>query len=53
MSKQLSANKLALNLDKRNIITFLMNNLLQHTLSVAYNEKYIEDSKYRVFWSAN
>jgi hypothetical protein len=42
MSKWFSANKLALNLDKINIIKFITKNSTHHTLSTGYKEKYIE-----------
>jgi hypothetical protein len=35
---------LALNLDKTNIIKFIMKNSPQHTLSTGYKEKYVEKS---------
>jgi hypothetical protein len=44
MSKWFSANKLALNLDIRNEIKFVMNNSPLHTLSISYKEKYVEES---------
>jgi hypothetical protein len=42
--KWFSANKLALNLDKTNIIKFITNNLIQYKLNIGYNDKYIEKS---------
>jgi hypothetical protein len=39
-----TANKLALNLDKTNIIKFITYNSPQHALSIGYNEKYIQAS---------
>jgi hypothetical protein len=44
MSKWFAANKLALNLDKTNIIKFTTINLEQCPLSIGYNDKYIEES---------
>jgi hypothetical protein len=38
------ANKLALNLDKTNIIKFTTINLPQCPLSIGYNDKYIKES---------
>jgi hypothetical protein len=42
MSKWFSADKLALQLDKTNIIKFTTKNSSQHTLSIGFKEKYIE-----------
>jgi hypothetical protein len=42
MSKWFVANKLALNLDKTNIIKFTTINLPHCPLSIGYNDKYIE-----------
>jgi hypothetical protein len=39
MSKQFAANRLALNLDKTNIIKFIANNSPQHALNPGYNGK--------------
>jgi hypothetical protein len=44
MSKWLSANKLPLNLDKTNIIKFIIKNSPQYPLNIRYNDKYIEDA---------
>jgi hypothetical protein len=44
MSKWSAANRLALNLDKTNIIKFTANNFPQHSLNVGYNGKCIEES---------
>jgi hypothetical protein len=44
MSKWFTANKLALNLDKTNIIQLITNNSQQYALSIGYNEEYIEES---------
>jgi hypothetical protein len=44
MSKWFAANKLALNLDKTNIIKFITVNLPQCPLSIGYNDKIIEES---------
>jgi hypothetical protein len=44
ISKWFAANKLALNLDKINIIKFLTINVPQCPLSIEYNDKYIEES---------
>jgi hypothetical protein len=44
MSKWYAANKLALNRDKTNIITFTTINVPQCPLSIGYNDKYIEES---------
>jgi hypothetical protein len=49
MSKWFAANKLALNLDKINIIKFLTNNSPQCPLSIGYNDKYIEESVHTKF----
>jgi hypothetical protein len=43
MSKRFAANNLALNLDKRNIITFKTNNVRHYELNIGYNYKYIEE----------
>jgi hypothetical protein len=43
LSKWFAANKLALNLVKTNIITFVTNNLPQYASSIAYNGKYVEE----------
>jgi hypothetical protein len=37
------ANKLALNIDKTNIIKFITNNLVQHPLNIGYNGNCIEE----------
>jgi CTP:molybdopterin cytidylyltransferase MocA len=42
MSKWFSANKLALNLDKTNIIKFIVKNSSQHSASTGYTEKCLE-----------
>jgi hypothetical protein len=39
-----SADKLALNLDKTNITTFITKKSPQHTLSICYKEKHVEES---------
>jgi hypothetical protein len=44
MSKWFTANKLALNLDKKNIIKFITNNSPQCALSIGYNGKYMQES---------
>jgi hypothetical protein len=44
MSKWFTANKLALNLDKTNIIKFITNNSPKYALSTGYNGKYIQES---------
>jgi hypothetical protein len=44
MSKWFAANKLALNLDKTNIIKFTTINLPQCPLSTGYNDTHIEES---------
>jgi hypothetical protein len=44
MSKWFAANRLALNLDKTNIIKFIANNSPQHTLNIVYSGKCIEES---------
>lgn len=36
--------KLALNLDKMNIVKFIVNNSVQYSWSVDYDEKHIEES---------
>jgi hypothetical protein len=38
MSKWFTVNKLALNVDKTNIIKFVTNNLPQYAFSIAYDE---------------
>jgi hypothetical protein len=43
MSEWFSGNKLALNLDKTNVIKFIMNNSQQHTSSIVYKEKCAEE----------
>jgi hypothetical protein len=45
MSKWCTANKLALHLDKTNLIKFVTNNFLQHALSIGYNGKCIEETE--------
>jgi hypothetical protein len=42
MNKWFSAKKLALNLDKTNIIKFITKNSHPHTLSIGYKEKHVE-----------
>jgi hypothetical protein len=49
ISKWFTANKLALNLDKTNIIKFITNNSPQYALSIGYDEKYVEESVYTKF----
>jgi hypothetical protein len=44
MSKWFTANRLALNLNKTNIIQFIANNSPRHALSIGYNGKCIEGS---------
>jgi hypothetical protein len=44
MNKWFPANKLALNLDKINVTTFIMKNSPQHTLSIGCKETYVEES---------
>jgi hypothetical protein len=44
MNKWFTANKLALNLDKINILKFITNNSPQYALCISYNGKYIEES---------
>jgi hypothetical protein len=44
MSKWFSANGLALNLDKTNIIKFITKSSPQRTLSIRYKERYIEET---------
>jgi hypothetical protein len=47
VSTWFSVDKLALNLDKTNIIKFIINNLPQHNFSIGYKEKYVEESVYK------
>jgi hypothetical protein len=49
MSKWFSANKLSLNLDKRNVIKFITKNLSQYPLKSGYNNKYIEEAVNTIF----
>jgi hypothetical protein len=44
MSKWFTPNKLVLNLDKTNIIKFIINISPQYDLKIGYNEKYIEET---------
>jgi hypothetical protein len=44
MSKWFSANKVALNPDKTNIIKFIPNNSPQYPLNIGFNDKYIEEA---------
>jgi hypothetical protein len=44
MIKAFAASKLLLNLDKKNIIKFIQNNLSHSTLHFGYKEKYIEET---------
>jgi hypothetical protein len=44
MSKWFTSNKLAVNLDKTNIIKFITNKSSQYDLKIDYDEKYIEES---------
>jgi hypothetical protein len=44
MSEQFSVNKVALNLNKTNIIKFKTKNSPQHTLSVGYKERSMEET---------
>jgi hypothetical protein len=46
-------NKIALSSDKTKIIKSVTNNSPQCALSVEYNGKYIEVSKYKIPWSTN
>jgi hypothetical protein len=43
ISKWLTANKLARNRDKTNIIKFITNNSPQYALIIGYDQKYIEE----------
>jgi hypothetical protein len=43
MIELFTANKLVLNLDKTNIVKFIMNNSPHSALCIGYKEKYIED----------
>jgi hypothetical protein len=43
MIKWFTANKMALNMDKTNIIRFKTNNTPQYDLCIGYNEKYIKE----------
>jgi hypothetical protein len=45
MSGCFTANKMALNLDKTNIIQFKTNNTPQYDLCIGCNEKYIKESE--------
>jgi hypothetical protein len=44
-----TANKLALRLDKTNILKFTTNNALQCPLSIRYNDKYLEEPVHTKF----
>jgi hypothetical protein len=44
MSKWFAANKLALNLDKTNIVKFITKNSPQYPLGIGYNDKCVEES---------
>jgi hypothetical protein len=44
VSKWCTINRLALNLDKTNIMIFMTNNSPQYPLKFRYNDKYIEES---------
>jgi hypothetical protein len=44
MNKWFSANRLALNLDKTNVMKFTTNNALKYVLNIGCNGKYIEES---------
>jgi hypothetical protein len=52
MSRWFAANKLALNLDKTNIIKFITNNSTQYAVSIGYKGKY-RVSKYKILGFAN
>lgn len=41
MSKSFTANKLALNLNKTNVLKFITSNSPQYALTIGYDEKYI------------
>jgi hypothetical protein len=45
MSEWFTANKMALNLDKTNLIQLKINNTPQYDLCIGYNEKYIKESE--------
>jgi hypothetical protein len=49
MSKWFDANKLTLNLDKTNIIKFITKNSPQVPISIAYDDKHIEESVHTKF----
>jgi hypothetical protein len=44
ISKLFSANKLSLNLDKTNVIKFIMKNSPQYPLNIGYDDKYVEEA---------
>jgi hypothetical protein len=44
MNKWFNANRLALNIDKTNIIKFTTNNSPQYVLNIEYSGRYIEES---------
>jgi hypothetical protein len=44
MNKWFAAKKLALNLDKTNIIKFITSNSPQYPLNIGFNDKYIEEA---------
>jgi hypothetical protein len=55
VNKWCAANRLVINLDKTNIITFIASNSPQHVLNIGYNRKYMgrKASKYKVPLFAN
>lgn len=46
MSKWFTADKLAHNLEKTNIIKYIMNNSPQYEFSIGYNKEYLEELVY-------
>jgi len=51
MSKWFAANNLVLNLDKMNIIEFIIQNPSHSTLHIGYKEKYVEETMFKKFLS--
>jgi hypothetical protein len=49
MGKWFAVNKLTLNLDKTNIITFIIYNSPQFLISIGYEDKHIEESVHTKF----
>jgi hypothetical protein len=52
-SNWFTCNKLVLNLDEAKVIKFVTYKSPQCDLKIAYDDKYIEENKYKIPWSTN